>query len=170
MVFCWYSSNATSSGQRDLALAWRATNSGTFTVLVSSAYLGYSGSYTLDVFEAPGAFVVPAGDEGGALTNGGNYNGTMTLGDLDPWTFTASAGDNITLWIGTTNFYASLNLYGPDGALVTWAGDSAQTHNLSLTYQTTNSGTFTVLVSSWDHGGAGEGHAERLGWSVTSNR
>ena len=28
----------------------------------------------------------------GALTNGGNHTGTITLGDLDPWTFTAAAG------------------------------------------------------------------------------
>src|SRR5438876_545749 len=67
-------------------LAFTATNNGTFTVLVSdSSYFNFAGTgaYRLYFAQFPGTFVVPVGDEGGALTNGGNHDGTIQLGDLD---------------------------------------------------------------------------------------
>ena len=72
----------------------------------------------LHLAQIPEAFIVPAGDEGGPLTNGGNSTGTITLGDLDMWSFTANKGDSINLRLGTTNFDGKLQLYGPDGALL----------------------------------------------------
>ena len=96
----------------DVALSYQATNSGTYAVFVSSYSAGGSGTYQLHLAEVPGAFILPAGDEGGALTNGGNHSGTITLGDLDPWRLTANAGDNITLRVGTSGFPPSLDLLG----------------------------------------------------------
>jgi hypothetical protein len=136
----------------DNLIAYTATNSGTFTVLVSSFGLGGTGTYVLHLAQIPEAFIVPAGDEGGALTNGGNFTGTNTLGDLDLWTFTANTGDAINLRLGTSGFNGKLQLYGPTGALLGLAQDSPD--NL-IAYSATNSGTFTVLVSSFDAGGAG---------------
>ena len=63
----------------------------------------------------PEAFIVPAGDEGGPMTNGGNYAGTITLGDLDLWSLTATAGDNIVLRLGTVGFYGNLVCMGRTG-------------------------------------------------------
>src|ERR1039457_1541533 len=74
---------------RDDLIAYTATNSGTFTVLVSDGYGGGTGTYALHLAQIPEAFIVPAGDEGGPMTNGGNFTGIITLGDLDMWTFTA---------------------------------------------------------------------------------
>jgi hypothetical protein len=126
---------------------YTATNSGTFTVLVSSWFAGGSGTYVLHLAQIPEAFVVPAGDEGGPLANGGNATGTITLGDLDLWTFTANTGDSINLRLGTTNFSGYLELFGPDGTLLKTA--QASTDDAIRNYTATNSGTFTVLVSSW---------------------
>jgi hypothetical protein len=136
----------------DAELDYTATNSGTFTVLVSSYYSGGTGTYVLHVAQFPEAFTVPAGDEGGPMTNGGNHAGTNSLGDLDMWSLTASAGDNIVLRLGTTGFDGNLNLYGPNGALLktTASGTDAE-----LDYTATNSGTFTALVSSYFSGGTG---------------
>src|SRR6266478_9928824 len=56
-----------------------ATNGGTFTVLINAsgnANFNGTGAYRLYFAHFPGAFVVPVGDEGGALTSGSNYNGT----------------------------------------------------------------------------------------------
>jgi hypothetical protein len=136
----------------DNLIAYTATNSGTFTVLVSSFGLGGTGTYVLHLAQIPEAFIVPAGDEGGALTNGGNFTGTNTLGDLDLWTFTANTGDAINLRLGTSGFNGKLQLYGPTGALLGLAQDSPD--NL-IAYTATNSGTFTVLVSSFGAGGTG---------------
>jgi len=130
----------------DDLISYSATNSGTFTVLVSSAVTGDSGTYALHLAQIPEAFIVPDGDEGGAITNGGNYTGTITLGDLDMFTFTANAGHSINLRLGTTNFSGKLQLYGPNGALLEAVGGYPVTDD-SIAYSATNSGTFTVLVS-----------------------
>src|SRR5207249_2340192 len=113
---------------------------------------GESGTYDLRLAKVPGAFVVPAGEVGRASCRDGDHTGAITLGDLDQWTFSASAGDYINLRIGTANFYATLVLYGPDGALVKSASDTGLKHDLPLAYQATNSGTFTLLVSSYVNG------------------
>lgn len=131
---------------KDDLIAYTATNSGTFTVLVSDAYGGETGTYALHLAQIPEAFIVPAGDQGGAMTNGGNYTGTITLGDLDMYACTACKGDVINLELKTTNFFGKVQLYGPDGALLETAGAYAVTDDL-LTYTATNCGTFTVLVS-----------------------
>ena len=80
------------------------------------------------------------------MTNGGNHAGTNSLGDLDMWSFTANARDNIVLRLGATGFTGNLNLYGPNGALLKSAASGA---DAELDYTATNSGTFTVLVSSY---------------------
>ena len=137
----------------DWELAYTATNSGTFTVLVSSYYTEGIGTYVLHLAQIPEAFIVPAGDEGGPMTNGGNHNGTLSLGDLDMWTFTANAGDNIVLRLGSTGFEGNLDLYGPNGALLKTSGGNST--DWELAYTATNSGTFTVLVSSYYTEGTG---------------
>ena len=79
---------------------------------------GLTGTYALHLAQIPEAFIVPAGDPGGSATNGGSYTGTITLGDLDIWAFTACKGDLISLQLNTTNFYGRLQLYGSKGALL----------------------------------------------------
>jgi len=130
----------------DDPITYTATNSGTFTVLVSSAVTSGAGTYALHLAQIPEPFIVPAGDEGGAMTNGGNYTGTITLGDLDMYRFTANKGDSINLRLGTTNFPGKLQLYGPNGALLAAVGGYPVTDD-PISYTATNSGTFTVLVS-----------------------
>jgi hypothetical protein len=132
----------------DWAVAYTATNSGTFTVLVSSFATAGSGTYRLHYLKVPGSFIVPMLDEGGAMVNGGNYDGTIDLGDLDPWTFTANAGDTIVLREGTTNFSPRLNLYGPSGSLLASAFANGG-RDAYLSYAATSSGVFTVVVQDY---------------------
>ena len=132
---------------------YTATNSGTFTVLVSSYFAGGNGTYVLRRAQIPETFTVPSGDEGGPLVNGANQTGTNDLADLDLWTFTANPGDTINLRLATTGFSGWLQLYGPDGARLTWTGGG--TDVAIDDYTATNSGTFTVLVSSYFAGGTG---------------
>ena len=142
-----------------------ATNSGTFTVLVSDSqnfFYGGTGAYRLYFAHFPGPFVVPSDDEGGSLT-GVDAFGTIQLGDLDLWRFTACRGNNITLTmtqLSTTNtFNPWLRLYGPDGVLI---GDSGINNGGATTAQIAvaapGSGFFTVLVSdsaNFGFGGTG---------------
>ena len=135
------------NGGTDNLITDTATNSGTFTVLVSSSSAGGTGTYVLNLAQMPESFIVPSGDQGGPMTNGGAYPGTITLGDQQMWTFTANAGDSISVRLGTTNFYGRLQLYGPNGALL--ALFQVQSTDNLITETATNSGTFTVLVSAY---------------------
>src|SRR5262245_29945513 len=96
-----------SAGGVAARLDLQAHVSGTFTIAVSDQTRTGAGTYRLQLARVPGPFTVPAGDEGGALTNGVNHQGTIDVGDLDLWTFTASPGDRIALQIGETSGAAS---------------------------------------------------------------
>jgi hypothetical protein len=133
----------------DAWLGLTITNAGTYTVVLQSYRVtGDSGTYTLHFAETHGAFIVPAGDEGGAMTSGGNYSGTISIGDLDLWSFSASAGDQVILRIGTIGVYPEMTVYGPDGGLVgsTFNANYADAW-LGLTI--TNTGTYTVVLQSY---------------------
>src|SRR5258707_2072740 len=81
-------------------------------------------------------------------SNGANHTGVITFGDLDLWTFSASAGDYINLRIGTASFFATLLLYGPDGALVKIARAHVRTPVLPIARMPSTTCTITLLVSS----------------------
>ena len=132
-----------------------ATVSGTYTIVVSSgdAGLDAAGDYTLTLAKAPGAFAISAGDQGGALTNGSNHTGEIHVGDLDVWSFQATAGDNIILGIGEvggdTVFSPWFRLKSPTGQnLGSQSGALAQQIEATATV----TGTYTVVVASGDAG------------------
>src|SRR5947199_129406 len=80
-------------------IAATAPTSGTYTVIVGtndgtvSARTNYPGSNRLTFAKGPGTFATSTGDEGGDLPNGATQAGTIYLGDLDQWSFTATQGD-----------------------------------------------------------------------------
>src|SRR5438067_1080284 len=137
------------SGFLNVDLAVGATNSGSFTVVVSSVVGNSTGAYLLNLAKSPGAIFVAPGDEGGPMTNGWKHTGTIDLGDLDVWSFDANAGDSIVLRMGAANFNPLIRLYGPNGALVGSAGNGTSGFlNVDLAVGATNSGSFTVVASS----------------------
>jgi len=141
---------------RDASLALRLTNSGTYTVVVSSYFLDDFGGYSLNLAQIPGGFTVSPGDFGGVLTNGFLKPGTIDLGGLDMWSFSANAGDNIELRMGADAFDPRIDLYGPDGALVTNAFTiNGNYRDAALDLQVANTGTFTVVASSYFLDGTG---------------
>jgi hypothetical protein len=162
--------NGANAGDVADELSLTATNSGTFTVLVSDSNfdaLGFNGTgaYRLYFAQFPGAFVVPSGDDGGPLTNGGNHDGTIQLGDLDLWKFTAAPGDRIVLRVAqlsnTNVFNPWLRIYDPSGVLIADNGANAGDVADELSLTATNGGTFTVLVS--------DSNFDALGFNGTGN-
>ena len=100
------------NGYTDNLITDTATNSGTYTVLVGTTV---AGTYELSLAQAPEPFIVSPGYQGGPMTNGGAYSGTIPIGDQQMWSFTANAGDNISVRLGSSGFYGRLLLYGPNG-------------------------------------------------------
>ena len=146
------------SGHINLA---SAPLTGTYTVLVASADSGSNGTgtYRLTLAKTPGAFVVPSGDEGGAMTNGANHTGAIHLADLDQWTFQANAGDAISLGIGevtdTGSFWPWIRLRSPTGVQL-GSGYGALSGHIDIA-SAPLTGTYTVLVASADSGSNGTG-------------
>jgi hypothetical protein len=106
----------------------------------------------LTLAKVPGTFVVPAGDEGGPMTNGANHPGYIHRGDQDQWTFTANAGDNINLSIGEagadSQFAPWIRVFGPTGVFLGNGTFSQLGGKIDLTASVT--GTYTVVVASAD--------------------
>jgi hypothetical protein len=128
--------------------------SGTYTVVVSSFTLNAeTGNYLLRLAHTPAPFVVPPGDQGGALENGANHLGVIARGDLDIWSFTAGQGDAISVSIAEflptevdPGFNPWIRLRGPNGAQL--AADQG-TLAASINVTAPLSGTYTVVVGSF---------------------
>ncbi len=141
---------AVASGAVAAEITVTATNTGTFTVIVDDAVgTTATGTYRLTLGKSPGAIFVAPGDEGGPLTNGVAHQGDLPIGDLDVWSFTATAGESIVLKMGqitdVSSFDPWVRLYGPDGVLV---GSSFDFAAAEVTVRATNSDTFLVVVGN----------------------
>ncbi|MCW5551961.1 MAG: hypothetical protein KIS67_07310 [Verrucomicrobiae bacterium] len=130
--------------------AFTSATSGTFTVLMAdgSGPLTGTGTYRIYIVKLPGTFTVPAGDEGGEMTNGQIFVGAIELGDLDTWSFNACTGDAFTLQLdeltGGSAFLPQMRLYGRDGVLLnTISGQT--TAQINRTAPAT--GTYTLVVA-----------------------
>ncbi|HYT59746.1 MAG TPA: hypothetical protein VEL06_06220, partial [Haliangiales bacterium] len=144
------------SGGQAARLDVQADASGTYTVLVSDANESGTGSYRLYLAHVPGSFFVPAGDEGGALPDGVDKDGTIFVGDLDQWAFTASPGDHITLQVteltGGANFAPLIELFAPNGERKGVA-QNASVATIDAAIEV--GGTYAVLVSDANQTGSG---------------
>jgi hypothetical protein len=149
---------STNYGDLVAYIAATAPLTGTYTVVVGTADTANDaiGEYQLTLARIPGTFVVPAGDDGGAMTAGANHQGRIHLGDQDQWTFTASQNDAITLSIGEIEvpgtepdpgFWPYIRLYGPNGTLLAYNYGNLVAY-ISATAPL--SGTYTVVVGTAD--------------------
>ncbi len=138
-----------------------ATAAGTYQLLVASFDSGFdgTGTYRLTMTHTPGPITVSSGDQGGPLTNGAIHTGDIFKGDLDVWTFAANAGERIAVHIGqitdNDDFRPWIRLWAPNGASVGAASgtDAAEIGDVVAPV----SGTYLVLVGSFDSGFDGTG-------------
>src|ERR1022692_1419578 len=152
---------ASASGAVSAEIAVTATNTGTFTLIVDDAVgTTATGTYRLTLAKSPGTIFVMPGDEGGPMTNGVMHVGTIDLGDLDVWTFSANSGDAVIVRMGEVvdtsgNFEPWVRLYGPNGKLLD-SSFGASAAEVAVT--ATNSGTFTVVVGDGNGALSGTGN------------
>jgi hypothetical protein len=141
---------SSSSGTLVGQINWTAGTTGTYTVVVAdgSFFHDQKGNYTLTLAKTPGTFVVPADDEGGAMANGVSYPGAIHVGDLDQWTFFATAGHAVTVSIGevapVSAFDPWIRLRDPNGVQV-GSASGATVAQINVTAGVT--GTYTVVVA-----------------------
>src|SRR5947208_1720822 len=94
----------TSIGASAVQIAATAPTTGTYTVIVgTNDGFGRNNDRAEERRvgkEGRGACATSSDDEEGALTNAATHAGTIYLGDLDQWSFTATQGDYIALCMG----------------------------------------------------------------------
>ncbi len=149
---------ATASGSVAAEISVVATNNGTFTVKVDGVAANATGQYRLTLVKVPGTMTLAPGDEGGPMTNGVMHTGTIDVGDLDVWSFSAANGEALTIEIGEAVSGSTLTpavwLYGPDGRLL---DSNSGTAAGQVNFRATNSGTFTAVVGDFSSGYSGSG-------------
>ena len=147
-------------------VAVTATNSGTFTVVVGDIQGTEAGDYRLTLAKSPGAITVSPGDEGGPMTNGFVYTGTIDVGDLDVWTFNACDGDGIVLQIteltGGTGFTPAMRLYAPNGTLLKTASGAT---SAQISTNAPFLGSYTLVVGD---NASGAGTYQLSGFGVST--
>jgi len=136
------------SGSNSTNVAHTASVSGNFTVTLQDASFTPDGTGNYEIYFtlSKGPFTVPSGDEGGSISSGERHIGTIDLGDMDLWSFEASAGEGIRLAVGEisgSGFAPFLLLYGPDGSLL---GSNSGTSSADVVLTAAVAGTYTVLV------------------------
>src|SRR5437660_222085 len=145
--------SSTRTGASNIAAT--APTSGTYTVIIGTYLGGFydgTGSYRLTLAQGPGAVVVSAGDEGGAMTNGATNAGSIYQGDFDTWTFTATQGDYIALSVGTetqttAHFAPWIRLVS--SSVVLLGTPSSQLFPYTTLFRSPTSGTYTVIIGSY---------------------
>jgi hypothetical protein len=131
-----------------------ATTTGTYTVVVSdytnSGTTGNSGTGTYNLYATRS---IQASPEATALTTGQPTSGTIDSGDLDTFTFTATAGENLQVRLAKTSgtMVVAMDLYGPSGNLITWSYSPNVASIVNAAATTT--GTYTVVVSDKTNSG-----------------
>lgn len=124
-----------------------------------------TGSYRLEINITPGPFTISPNDQGGKLSNGGRHAGSISVGDLDRWTFDGEQGQRLHLRLGETDngsgFYPWIALVSPSGDTI--ETDQAPSDGwIALTLDQT--GEYSVMVSDTDTNGNSSGeHSDDTG-------
>jgi YD repeat-containing protein len=124
------------SGQIDKTL----TSAGTYTI-VARDYNNSSGTYVLTWLRVKNPCNAPA------ISCGQVLQGSLgTVGEIDAYTLTAAAGDNVALTMTTTSggLNPSLELYNSSGTRI--ASNSTCSGNQIAINQVLSAGTYTVLA------------------------
>jgi hypothetical protein len=141
-------------------VTFRATNSGTFQVVVGdgNSGIGGGGDYRLTLARTGQPVTVSPGDESGGLIGSSVYDGNIDVGDIDIWTFTACGGDIISLTVtelvAGSGLYPWMRLYGRDGVVLNTISGPA---SVQINRAAPASGTYTVVIADGNSGFGGSG-------------
>ncbi|MGZ5444203.1 MAG: PPC domain-containing protein [Thermoanaerobaculia bacterium] len=118
-------------------------------------------TYLLTVVKSPGPYSISAGDEGGPMSPGVPHAGMIPVGDLDAWTFQATANASLTISIGEVSvggpdpyFNPWIRLRGPDGSdLGTQGGTTGDWgfNAAAIDVRAPLTGTYTLLVAHYPY-------------------
>ena len=137
-------------------LEWVLPTTGTYTILIMDYYSAYAGDFflTYQVMSNPCNALPITCDQ--VLT--GSISG---LADIDVYTFTASANDNVTIWVGkiSGSFSPYLEIITPSNARLwesgtTWTGTLTAAGMYKIIVRDTyyaNTGDYVIYWQRWNN-------------------
>jgi hypothetical protein len=142
--------------------AQQLTQTGTYTILCRDGFNGtYTGEYALSLIKNPGPNLGDA--DGGAIQSGETKTGgNIALGDIDTYTFTATAGDAVTILMAKNagSLWPLVELHAPDGSIV--ASEASSTSAVLQSQKLTQTGTYLILCRDGFNGTFSGGYAVSL--------
>jgi large repetitive protein len=140
-------------GNRVASMAFSTPQEGTYTVVVydASSSASRAGTFRLYYTLAPGA------NAGGVLTPGSVVSGEIALGELESFTFTATAGQGVHVRvadIASGVLIPGFTVYQPDGRALelTWGSTVA-----TMAFSAPQDGIYTVVVYDAASSASGSG-------------
>ena len=130
------------------------SQTGAYTVSVSnfygSSYPTESWTFTLNLSQGTGPFVVPQGATGGALITGRPETGAVTGVTMAQWSYAVNSGDRITLTVSDPaadpNYYPYIVVSKPDG---TYQGGTYSGTSASEIFTATQTGNYQVMAGNF---------------------
>ncbi|NWF68243.1 MAG: pre-peptidase C-terminal domain-containing protein [Chloroflexi bacterium] len=110
---------------------------------------------TFEPFPTP---IPPSSVEQGSIESGQTVNAELSTGERHAWTFEGRRGETVTISMDADNdgFDTYLELYGPDGTLLTSNDDGGSGLNsLIEDFTLPESGTYTIVARSFADFGSG---------------
>jgi hypothetical protein len=140
---------AESGADGDLHLVYSIPTSGRFYLLVLNSDEGYGPAEEF-FFEITLTLGTPPEPGGGPIEIGETVEGNLQATVHDEWTFTADAGDYVTISMTSNAFDTYLELYDPFGVSIAYDDDSGGNLNsLIRNLQLSTAGTYTIRARSY---------------------
>ena len=133
----------------DLQLAYSIPSAGRYYLLILSGDQGYGSAedYFFDVTLTLGT---PPEPGGGPIDIGETVEGNLQATIHDEWTFTAEAGETVTISMTSSVFDTYLELYDPASVSIAYDDDSGgDLNSLIRNLRLSSAGTYTIRARSY---------------------
>jgi uncharacterized delta-60 repeat protein len=132
-----------------------STAAGTYTAIVQGDGASNTGAYALELASAPATQAVDADGDGGTISSGQTKTGTINrAGDLDIFTFDATAGQTFEMSLGAASaastYRPELYIYDSSGTQVFFNFNGNANSSVTGVYHvpSTGAGTYTAVVQA----------------------
>ena len=147
----------TASGYPSAAIqAQKVSQMGTYYIICRDLDGNDTGQYGVSLIKNPGSPNSAQDPDGGVIESGETKTGTIGVGDLDAFTFSANSGDAVTILMGRSSgsLYPAIELHAPDGTVVKTASGypsaAIQAQKVSQT------GTYYIICRDLDGNDTGQ--------------
>jgi hypothetical protein len=154
----------TSSNIGQTRLLETASQTGQYTVVARSSDVNgqFTGPYSIELAVAPATQGADGDNDGGPIVSGQTkFAAIQRVGNMDVYTFNASANNAFEVTMGDTNLdetatsgpQPDIRIFGPDGVLVDHRSLLGNIGEARLLETATLTGTYTVIAESTDGNG-----------------